>query len=83
MCLMLTFPFLRPLLAAIQFTKQAEEYQKVDSFSWASEQSYTDGCRVHGVPKLALRRSRPGQLVAGTKEEEAGEEKGEETVFGW
>lgn len=83
MCLMLTFPFLRPLLAAIQFMKQAEEYQKVDSVSWASEQSYTDGCRVHGVPELALRCSRPGQLVAGTKEEEAGEEKGEETVFGW
>lgn len=38
MCLMPVFPLLGPLLAAIQFTKKAEEYQKVETFFWASEQ---------------------------------------------
>lgn len=82
MCPVLVFPLLGPLLAAIQFTEQAEEYQKVQSFFWASEQSYADGCRVQRTPELTLRSSGPGQLGAGTKEEEEGEEKGEEAVFG-
>lgn len=82
MCLMLVFPLLRPLLAESQFTKQAEEYQKVESFFWASGQSCTVGCGVQQAPELAPKCSSPGQLGAGTKEEEEGVEKREEAVFG-
>lgn len=79
---MLVSPLLGRLLAAVQFTDQAEEYQKVESFFWASEQGCADGCRVQRVPELAPRWSGPGQMGVGTKEEEEGEERGEEAVFG-
>lgn len=46
MYLVLVFPLLGLLLAAVQFTEQAEEYQKVESFLWASEQSCAGGCGV-------------------------------------
>lgn len=50
------------------------------SFFWASEQSCADGCRVQQAPELTPRWSGTGQLGAGTKEEEEGEEKGEEAL---
>lgn len=55
MCLMPVFPLLGPLLAAIQFTKQAGEYQKVGTFFWASEQSCADGCKVQWSSVLPWR----------------------------
>jgi len=76
---MLVFPLLGPLLGAIQFTKRAEEYEKGKSFFWDSKKHSVDGCRVQ--PELAPRWSGPGQLAAGTTEEEEGEEKEEEAGF--